>query len=171
MNNGAGPAAERNFILQQGFHDPSPQSCLSEYSALVFQPRIVGLIVLLGIVLQSPPAFLILSAILWWSALLPRWNPFDALHNVTLGGRSGATRLAPAPAPRRFSQGMAGTFALAIGMLLILEWKTAAVVMEILLLIAVAALAFGKFCLGSFVFHLIRGRAAFARSTLPWSRR
>ena len=42
---------------------------------------------------------------------------------------------------------------------------------ERLLMAAVAALAFGGFCLGSFLFHLIRGRAAFALRTLPWVRR
>ncbi len=32
------------------------------------------------------------------------------------------------------------------------------------------ALIFGKFCLGSYVFHLLRGEAAFANRTLPWVR-
>ncbi|MCA1612435.1 MAG: hypothetical protein ABR610_06380 [Thermoanaerobaculia bacterium] len=32
------------------------------------------------------------------------------------------------------------------------------------------AQVFGGFCLGSFVFHLIRGRGKFAKRTLPWAR-
>ncbi len=161
---------KRNFILQQGFNAPQPESCPLQYSALHFQPRLVGLFTLVGVMLQSPAVFLFLSAVLWWSALLPKWNPFDALYNVTLGARPGAVRLTPAPAPRRFAQGMAGTFALAIGASLLLQWKFTAFVLEVLLLVAVAALVFGGFCLGSFVFHLLRGRAAFARRTLPWVR-
>ena len=41
------------------------------YSALMLQPRIVGGAVALGIVLQSPQLFLALSAMLWWSTLVP----------------------------------------------------------------------------------------------------
>ena len=39
-----------------------------------------------------------------------------------------------------------------------------------LILVAMAALIFGKFCLGSYIFHLIRGRVSFANATLPWKR-
>jgi hypothetical protein len=163
-------SSERNFILQQGFAEPQPESCPLQYSSLLFQPRLVGLWSLLGVILQSPMVFLGLSAVLLWSAFLPRLNPFEALYNITFAKRPGAIRLTPAPVPRRFAQGMAGTFALTIGILLVLEWNVAAYTFEAALLMAVAALAFGKFCLGSFVFHLLRGRADFARRTLPWAR-
>ncbi|MCL5278606.1 MAG: DUF4395 domain-containing protein [Planctomycetes bacterium] len=101
---------ERNFILQQGFEEPAPQTYHLQYSALVVQPRVVGLTLLLGILLQSPVVFLALAAVLWWGALLPPWNLFDAVCNRTAGARPGAVRLGPAPAPRRFAQGMAGSF-------------------------------------------------------------
>ena len=58
------------------------------------------------------------SGILWWNVLIPRLNPFDVVYNRTPANRPGAVRLEPAPPPRRFAQGMAGSFALAIGMLL-----------------------------------------------------
>lgn len=161
---------QRNFILQQGFDEPPAQSCSPRYSALQFQPRVVLVIVVVGVVLQAPAVFLALSGILWWSALLPRWNPFDAVCNGTLGNRPASVRLTAAPAPRRFAQGMAATFTLAIGAFLLLHWRIAAYVMEGVMLAAVIALAFGSFCLGSFVFHLLRGRGDFARRTLPWAR-
>jgi hypothetical protein len=65
---------------------------------------------------------------------------------------------------------MAGTFALVVWISLQLGWKVTAIVFESIFMAAVAALAFGGFCLGSFIFHLIRGRAAFAKRTLPWAR-
>jgi uncharacterized protein DUF4395 len=170
MEASPGSPFKRNFILQQGLDEPPSASCPLQYSALHFQPRLVGIVVLAGILLQEPAIFLALSAVLLWSALLPRWNPFDALYNRTFAGQPGRFLLPPAPAPRRFAQGMAGTFALAIGIALLQGWKTTAIVLEVLLVVAVAALVFGGFCLGSFVFHLIRGRLAFARRTLPWAR-
>lgn len=163
-----GTTAERNFVLQQGLEAAS--ACHQQSSALLFQPRIVGPLVVTGVLLQSPAFFFGLGAVLWWSALLPRWNPFDALYNATWGSRPGAMRLTPAPVPRRFSQGMAGTFGLAIGSALLLQRPLLAYVLQGFFLVAAAAIGLGKFCLGSFIFHLLRGRADFAMRTLPWAR-
>jgi hypothetical protein len=162
---------ERNFILQQGLEEPLPQDTHPRFEALLFQPRLIGLAVLVGIALQSQAVFLGLWAVLWWNALLPRFNPFDALYNLTLGARPGAIRLREAPAPRRFAQGMAGTFALAISATLRLGWFTSAYVLEGFLFVAIVALIFGRFCLGSYIYHLLRGETEFAGKTLPWSHR
>jgi hypothetical protein len=161
---------ERNFILQQGLVAPPEGICPARYSALMFQPRLVGTVVLLAVILQSPLIFLALSGVLYWNVFFPRWNPFDALYNRTLGDRPGAVLLTPAPPPRRFAQGMAGSFMLAIALSLLFRWNSAAFLLEALLLAALTALVFGKFCLGSFLFHLFRGDADFARRTLPWGR-
>jgi Domain of unknown function (DUF4395) len=160
--------ANRNFILQQGLCEPAAETCLHQYSALLFQPRLVGVLVLVAAILRAPLLFLALGAVLWWSALAPRLNPFDALYNRTLARRSSAT-LTSAPPPRRFAQFLAGSFALTIGVSLALGWRMAALVLEGFFIIAVGALVFGGFCLGSFVFHLLCGRAEFAKRTLPWA--
>jgi uncharacterized protein DUF4395 len=159
--------AERNFVVQQGFEAPYDARLAS---ALLFQPRLVGLLGLVAAVLQSGPLFAALAAVLWWSALLPRWNPFDALHNRLAADRPDAPRLTPAPAPRRFAQGMAGTFATGIAVCLFIGAPRAALVIEAFFFFAVAAIALGRFCLGSFVFHLLHGRVTFALRTLPWGR-
>lgn len=161
--------ARRNFILQQGFANPAPLTCSVQYSALQFQPRIVLIWVLAGIAFQSPAVFAALAAVLWWSALLPGLNPFDALYNRTLGRRPGAFRAAPAPPPRRTAQTMAGAFALLCALLIYFDSMVAAYVVEAIFLAAVLALILGGFCLGSFVYHLIRGEWKFARRTLPWA--
>jgi hypothetical protein len=162
---------ERNFILQQGLEEPVPRDTHPRFSALLFQPRLIGLAVLAGILFQSPVIFLALSVVLWWSALLPGLSPFDALYNMAFGSSHGNVRLGPAPAPRRFAQGMAGTFALAIGAMLRLEWFITAYVLEGFLGAAIVALVFGRFCLGSYIYHLLRGDTEFAGKTLPWSNR
>jgi hypothetical protein len=163
------PVAKRNFILQQGLGEPEAATCPRQYSALLFQPRLLGPAVIIATILQAPLVFFVLAAVLWWSAILPRLNPFDALYNSTLARSSGIT-VTSAPAPRRFAQFLAGAFAVAIGVSLVLGWRTTAQILEAFLILAIGALAFGGFCLGSFVFHLLSGRAAFAKRTLPWSR-
>ena len=160
---------KRNFILQQGLPEPPTASCPLQYSALLFQPRLVALVVLVAVLLKSALIFLALAGVLWWSALFPRWNPFDALYNRIVAARTGRIPLSPAPGPRRFAQGMAGTFALGIGASLLMGWHLTAIILEAILVLAVGALVFGSFCLGSFVFHLLLGRLGFAKRTLPWA--
>jgi hypothetical protein len=124
----------------------------------MFQPRVLGIFVLAGLVLQSWEIFLALSAILGWNVLLPARNPFDALYNALIAAPRGWPRLGPAPAPRRFAQGMAGTFMLLIGVALLQGWSTIAWVAEALLVAAMLALVAGRFCLGSAIFNLFRRR-------------
>jgi hypothetical protein len=64
---------------------------------------------------------------------------------------------------------MAAAFMLLAGAAVLAGWMTAAWILEAFLVIAFAALLFGKFCLGAYVYHLLRGRIAFANSTLPWA--
>ena len=163
-------SANLNFAQQQGFRDAGAPACEFQYPALMFQPRLLGVLVVVGLVLQAPALFLTLSAILWWNVLVPTLNPFDALYNSLVAGPKGLPWLTPSPGPRRFAQGMAATFMLGIGLSLLLGWQVVAWVLEGLLVMALAALIFGKFCLGSYVFHLLRGEAAFANRTLPWVR-
>jgi Domain of unknown function (DUF4395) len=163
---------KNNFILQQGFQEPSPEQCPRQYGALQFQPRAVLLWIMVGILSQSPLVFYTLAGVLWWSALLPKLNPFDALWNLGFkGNKVGSFHLAPAPAPRRTAQGMAGTFAAACGLFLHFGLVGAAYVSELIFLTAVLALVVAGFCLGSFTYHLVTGESTFACETLPWTTR
>ncbi len=164
-------SAQLNFVEQQGFRDAGADACPHLYPALMFQPKLIGVLVLVGLLLQSWLYFLVLSAILWWNVLLPSMNPFDALYLRLVALPRGLPRPAAAPAPRRFAQGMAATFMLATSISLLLGWTEVAWTVEGLLVAALAALIFGKFCLGSYVFHLLRHDGEFANRTLPWVRR
>src|SRR5689334_5717550 len=91
---------KRNFILQLGVTPPDdPESEAMLYSALQFQPRVVGGLTLAAAALQSPEIFFLLGAALLWSAVAPRWNPFNGVYNSTLGKRRVA--LLPSPTPRK----------------------------------------------------------------------
>jgi hypothetical protein len=135
----------------------------------MFQPKVIGTLVVAALFLQSGSLFLCLSAVLWWNVLMPALNPFDTLYNILIAGPKGLPTLTPAPAPRRFAQGMAATFMLAVGISLHSGWHVTAWILEGLLAAALSALIFGKFCLGSYIYHLLRRDAAFANRTLPWA--
>jgi hypothetical protein len=160
----------RNFMKQQGFLEEADSVCDMHFAGLYFQPRIMAPLVVVAIVLQSPVFFFVLSAILWWNVAFPKWNPFEIFYNRAVAAPRGKPLLAPAPAPRAFAQGMAAAFTLLAGAALSAGWMMAAWILEAFLVIAFAALLFGKFCMGAYVYHLLRGKVAFANSTLPWAR-
>lgn len=158
----------RNFMKQQGFTEEPDSVCDMHFSGLYFQPRIMGLLVVIAIFLQSPILFMVLSAALWWNVAFPKWNPFELFYNRVLALPRGKPTLSSAPPPRVFAQAMAAAFMLLAGLALLAGWMIAAWILEAFLVIAFAALLFGKFCLGAYVYHLLRGQIAFANSTLPW---
>jgi Domain of unknown function (DUF4395) len=160
---------ELNFVLQQGFQGATPGSCGFQYSALMWQPRVTAFVIVVGLIFQWAPLFLAMSAILWWNVAVPRWNLFDAAYNAWVALPPTRPKLTPAPAPRRFSQGMAASFMLGIGASLLMGWSAAAYVVEGLLVIALSALILGRFCLGSYIFYLVTGQAGYANRTLPWA--
>ena len=159
-----------NFVRQQGFREASPEACVHLYPALMWQPRAVGILFLIGLMLQAWFYFIALSALLWWNVALPHFNPFDALYNYFVAKPKGLPRLVPAPGPRRFAQFEAGAFMLVIGLSLLFGWRTLAWALEAILVVSLGALIFGRFCLGSYQFLIFTGQGGFANRTLPWSR-
>jgi uncharacterized protein DUF4395 len=142
------------FVRGQGFPDTDSASCSIRYPALMFQPRLILVVVLVGIITQSALLFLVMSLLLAWNALLPRLNPFDRLYPALFSRES--TPLV-APPPRRFAQSFAAVFMTAIGLLLLCDYNLVAWLLEGALVIALLALVFGNFCLGSSLYLLIRG--------------
>jgi hypothetical protein len=160
----------KNFMKQQGFPDEGAELCNMHFEGLYFQPRIVFPLVLVGIAFQSATLFFLLSALLWWNTLLPALNPFEWVYNLAIAASRGTPPLATAPGPRRFAQGMAAAFLLGAGLALRAGRPELSWLLQGLLVIAFLALLFGRFCLGAYVYHVLRGRLAFANSTLPWVR-
>jgi len=159
-----------NFMRQQGFAEEPAEARRAHFHGLTFQPRIVFPCVLLAILLQSPWLHLVISAVLWWNTLVPALNPFEQAYSRWIARPRGHEPLVPARGPRRMAQGMAAAFNLAAGLGLLSGQTAFAWVMEAFLVVAFSALLFGRFCLGAYVYHLLKGRVAFANSTLPWSR-
>jgi uncharacterized membrane protein len=146
-------ASHVRFIRQQGFAgDSFPDSF---YTALMLQPRIVGCVAVVGIVLESAGLFLTLSAVLLWSALVPAWSPFDAIYNRVIAARRGLAPLRPALAPRRFAAAEAGTVALAVAVALAAGATIAAWIIQAVFIGGVISTVFADFCLGAYTYHLL----------------
>jgi len=163
-----GTALDR-FMVQQGFLGEEASRRRWHFRALQFQPAALGLLVVAGIIFQSQTLFFVLAAVLVWNVVLPRLNVFERFYDWTIG-RGSKPKLEPAPAPRRFAQGMAATFMAATGLSLAFGWMIVAYVFEFFLVVALTALLAGKFCMGSYIYHTLCGRNDFANATCPWSK-
>src|SRR2546423_10676731 len=158
-----------NFMNQQGFTQEPPDRANLRFKGLQFQPTIVASMMLVAILTQSAAIFLLFSALLWVNVLVPAANPFEQVYNRLVARPRRRPLLTPAPGPRRFAQGMAAVFMLAAGLSLLQGWTAASYVFQGLLVVAFAALLLGKFCLGAYVYHLLKGNVALANGTCPWS--
>jgi hypothetical protein len=65
---------------------------------------------------------------------------------------------------------MAGSFCLAIAVSLFFGWNLVAYILEAFLVVALVSLIFGRFCLGSYLYHLLKRDQQFANQTLPWAK-
>lgn len=144
------------FIRQQGISECGLGPAQDVYTALMFQPRAVAGVLLAGMLLQHPVVFLLLGGVLWWSAIVPTRNPFDAVFNRLYAPPRHLPPIPVAPEPRRFAQGLAGSMVLGIGAALLAGAGALAWTLEGLLSGAVAAVLFGRFCAGSYVYHLLQ---------------
>jgi hypothetical protein len=142
------------FIQQQGF--PGIAFPESFYTALMFQPRIIGGWIVAGIAVHNPWVFVALSGVLWWSTLVPAANPFDAVYNRVIADPNGLARVGVAPAPRRFAQMMAGTFALVIAGAIFTNATITARVLEGVAAAASASVVFRDFCMPAYLYHLVQ---------------
>jgi hypothetical protein len=162
--------AEQNFVRQNGFADADAAVCAHQFPALMFQPRIIAVVVFVGLVLQAWQPFLFLSLVLWLSVVVPRLNPFDALHNRYVALPKGRAPLPPAAGPRRFAQAMAATSTMGVAASLWSGSTIAAALFEVVVVMALTMLLVGRLCLGSYLFHVLRGQANFGNRTLPWAK-
>src|SRR5438034_10672786 len=102
-----------NFMKQQGFTQEPPDRATLRFKGLQFQPTIVGSMMLVAILTQSPAIFLLVSALLWLNVLVPAANPFEQIYNGFVARPRGRPLITKAHGPQRFAQGIAATLVLA----------------------------------------------------------
>ncbi len=146
-------SSQARFVVLQGLPEPPPHACPLQYDALVFQPRVMVVLVAAAALSRAPVAWAALSGVLFLGAFAPRLNPFDALYAALARRRSRRVLLPAARAPRRFAQTMAATLCLVAALALLMgQGAVAWGVVAVFALAFVGNFAFG-FCFGSWVFR------------------
>jgi hypothetical protein len=154
--------SEIQFIRSQGFATVDSDHRL--YVALMFQPRTIAGVFVLGLILQSGTLFLTLSAVLWWGAIVPARNLFDAVYNRFIASPRGLLPIPVAPAPRRFAQAMAASVALMIAAALFAGAMVTAWVFEGLFTMALISVVVGRLCAPANLYLVLTGAAGQAGS-------
>lgn len=162
--------AKYKFMQQQGFPQETAEATNSHFNALLFQPIIVGTSMLIGIITQSATIFFFFSGLLWINTIFPKANSFERLYDISIGKIRGQRKLDPAPPPRRFMQGMAASLMLLSGLTIITGLAVISYITQAFIAIAFSLLLFGKFCVGAYIFHILKGNSQFANQTCPWSK-
>ncbi|HEU4689913.1 MAG TPA: DUF4395 family protein [Vicinamibacterales bacterium] len=149
--------SEIHFIRSLGYTTLHPDHRL--YVALMFQPRLIAGVLVLGLVFQSAWLFLVLSAVLWLGAAVPARNLFDAVYNRFVACPGHLPRLGVAPAPRRFAQATAATVALIVGVALLSGATLTAWIFEGLFAIGSMMVVFRRICGPAILFLRLTGTA------------
>lgn len=145
-----------SFICQQGFQNRNTDEHL--FNGLMFQPKLIGIVLAIGVLSQNAWLFALLGTVLWWCVLEPRLNVFEMLYNRLVADRRGWAHVALAPEPRRFAQGLASMLSVLIAASLAAGMTIAALVVEVLFAAAVIAMVFANFCFGSWAYWRLHRR-------------
>src|SRR5437868_13896505 len=100
-------SAVMNFMKQQGFTQEPPDPATLRFKGLQFQPTILGSMMLVAILTQSPAILLLFSTLLWLNVLLPAAHRIEQDYNRFIVRPCGRPPHTPASEPRRCSQGLA----------------------------------------------------------------
>ncbi|MGB7212324.1 MAG: DUF4395 family protein [Gemmatimonadales bacterium] len=150
------PEVIRSRLISQGFSCDTDPRIMVNARWLRFTPTLSTICIIIGTALRSP-------TVLWSFAFIAvvgaaGWHPFDALFNAIVRRWVHAPRLGPNPAPRRFAMAVAAIWSAAAGWLMSAGLLRAGVVAGGVLSLAAAIVATTHFCLGSWLYHMLRGR-------------
>lgn len=150
----ANTEAVRLRLMLQGFACDTDPRVAESARWLRFTPALCTLCIIAGTALRSP-------TVLWSFAILAAigaagWSVFDELFNALVRHWVRAERLLPSPAPRRFAMAVAAVWSAGAGWLMTIGLGWAGVAAGSALAVAGATVATTHFCLGSWLYHLLR---------------
>lgn len=151
---------QRYCLNLQGYSQLSDEAKRGIDMAQRFKPAICGAVALGAVVTQSAPLALVGAGLGYWAAFLPG-HPADLLYRAIVRPVLRAPDLGEDPVPRRFACGMAATLLLIGALGYLLGSPLLGTIFVGMTALALAALVFADFCLGSFFYWLLVRRRIF----------
>src|SRR2546421_11478658 len=147
----------KSRLTLQGFACDSDPGIVAAAHWLRFTPIVSTFWIIVGVVSRSP-------LLLWGFAIVTvigaaGWHPFDALFNALVRRWVNAPSLPPNPVPRRFAMAVAAVWSAGAGWLMSAGLIWIGVILGSGLALAGVIVATTHFCLGSWVYQRVWGRA------------
>jgi hypothetical protein len=162
---GAGRTAVANMD-KQGFGDLDA-AAKSRYAVpLRFTPAVGTALIVVGLVLQSPPWLAAVAVIALSGVLLPEAMVLDLVYNHGVRHLFGGPALPPTPPPRRFSYALSATLLAGSALAFTLGLPAWGYLLGGAVAVGGTLLTLTLWCLGSWIYRLIPGRTP-ATTTNP----
>jgi hypothetical protein len=155
-------ACTRANLNQQGF-DTLDAAAQSRYALpLRFTPGVGTILIVIGLVLQSPMWLGAMALVAFSGAILPRGMLLDLVYNLGVRHLFGAPALPPTPTPRQFSYLISTTLLAGSAVSFAYGRAVLGFLFGGMVVIGSTILTTTLWCLGSWFYRLIFGHAAAA---------
>jgi hypothetical protein len=148
----------RSCLAVQGFGGLNESQLAELKGPLRIGPAVCSSLMILGLAFNSLAILVALAAIGWLSAAFARGNPVDWVYNTVLRRLFGGAPLPPNPPQRRFSCGIAGTFAAATALAFATGLPTLAYILGGFMVLASFTAATTHLCLGGWIYNQLFGK-------------
>lgn len=148
----------RSCLYQQGFSSLNDVELRRLNLPLRFTPAICSILVIVGLIFQSPALLFVLAGVGLLSAAFPRGNVIDRFYNLIISRLVGSAPLPPNTPQRRFACGIGATFAAAAGFSFLAGLPGLAYIFGGFMIAASLTVTTTQWCLGSWLYNLIFGK-------------
>jgi hypothetical protein len=150
----------KNNLNKQGFGnlDDDAKACYA--LPLRFTPALGTLLIVIGLVLQSPLWIGSMAIVTLSGALFPRGMLIDMIYNLAVRHLFHAPPLPPTPKPRRFSYIISTTFLAGSALSFYFGLSLLGIILGVLVVVGSTTLTVSLWCLGSWYYRLFFKHAA-----------
>ena len=153
MSNDCNLSFQQRSLFQQGYQKYTPGELKQLEWGLRFTPAVCSLIAAYGLYTQQPLVLFAVATLGVWAFFFPAAHPMDLLYNHVVRHLFRAVKLPENPFQRRLACLSAGLMNIAAGVLFLLGYPVAAIVVGVSLLVLQAIVIFTHFCTLSWMYE------------------
>jgi hypothetical protein len=150
----------KNNLNKQGFGNLDDEAKACYALPLRFTPAVGTILIVIGLILQSPNWIGSMALVTLSGALLPEGMFIDLVYNLGVRHLFHAPKLPPTPKPRRFSYLISTTFLAGSAFSFYFGLSVLGIILGGMVVIGATILTSSLWCLGSWYYRLFFGHAA-----------
>ena len=156
-------ACTKKNLNMQGFGNLDEEAQSRYASPLRFTPGVATILIVIGLVLQSPIWLGSMALVAFSGALLPNGMLIDLVYNLGVRHLFRAPRLPPTPKPRQFSYILSSFLLAGSALFFLYDLPALGFICGGIVIVGAAILTTTLWCLGSWFYRLIFGHESYRR--------